>query len=156
MKSIHNIVNAETQHWNMIGKHWIKYLDNAYNSENFLYHCSNTKGLVITLLFKFYKNNRKAMNRNWRNQKAKDAIQSWVSFRRQLQTNDLRSILDENIFGNYRIMHRNSPLWFKTFSKDKIQLIKDIWASDDKTFIDEDTILSYDVAVIQWITSCHK
>ena len=126
IKIIHNIVNAETQHWNMIGKHWIKYLDNTYNSENFLYHCSNTKGLAITLPSQFYK----------------DAIQSWVSFRRQLQTNDIRSILDENIFGNNRIMHRNSPLWFETFSKDKIQLIKDIWDSDNKTFIDEDMVLS--------------
>ena len=126
IKIIHKIVNAETQHWNMIGKHWIKYLDNTYNSENFLYHCSNTKGLAITLPSQFYK----------------DAIQAWVSFRRQLQTNDLRSILDENIFGNNRIMHRNSPLWFESFSKDKIQVIKDIWDSDNKTFIDEDTVLS--------------
>ena len=35
IKIIHKIVNAETQHWNMMGKHWIKYLDNTYNSENF-------------------------------------------------------------------------------------------------------------------------
>ena len=39
-------------------------------------------------------------------------------------------------------MHRNSPLWFESFSKDKIQLIKDIWDSDNKTFTDEDTVLS--------------
>ena len=27
IKIIHNNVNAETQYWNMISKHWIKYLD---------------------------------------------------------------------------------------------------------------------------------
>ena len=54
IKIMHNIVNAETQHWNMKGKHWIKYLDNTYNCEYFLYHCSNTKGLAITLLSQIY------------------------------------------------------------------------------------------------------
>ena len=126
IKIIHKIINFETQHWNMIGKHWLKYLDKTYNSENFLYHCSNIKGIQITLSSQFYK----------------DAMQSWVSFRSKLQTNDLKSILDENICGNNRIMHKNAPLWFETFSKNEIKSIKDIWDSDNKTFIDENTILS--------------
>ena len=74
IKIIHKIINSETQHWNMIGKHRLKYLDKTYNSENFLYHCSNIKGIQITLLSQFYK----------------DAMQSWVSFRSKLQTNDLK------------------------------------------------------------------
>ena len=126
IKIIHKIINSETQHWNMIGKHWLKYLDKTYNSENFLYHCSNIKGIQTTPSSQFYK----------------DAIQSWVSFRSKLQTNDLKSILDENICGNNRIIHKNAPLWFETFSKNEIKSIKDIWDSDNKTFIDENNILS--------------
>ena len=49
IKIIHKIINYETLHWNMIGKHWLKCLDKTYNSDNFLYHCSNTKGIQITL-----------------------------------------------------------------------------------------------------------
>ena len=65
IKIIHKIINSETQHWDMIGKHWLKYLDKTYNSENFLYHCSNTKGIQINLPSQFYK----------------DAVQSWVSLK---------------------------------------------------------------------------
>ena len=126
IKLIHKIVNSETQHWNMIGKHWLKYLDKTYNSENFLYQCSDIKGIVITLPSQFYK----------------DAIKAWVTFRSKLQTNDVRSILDEPICGNNRIRHKNTPLWFDTFSKDAIRTINDIWDANNKAFIEENIILS--------------
>ena len=108
----------------MIGKHWLGCRDGKYNSNNFLYHCSNTKGITIALLSQFYK----------------DAVHSWVSFR--LQTNDLTSVLDENLCGNDKIRHRNTPLWFDTFSKNAIKSVKDIWDSNNKTFVDEDILLS--------------
>ena len=125
VKCIHKIVNSESQHWNMIGKHWLKCLDSKYNTNNFLYQCSSTKGKTIALLSKFYK----------------DAIHSWVSFRSKLQTNDLTSVLDEYLCGNDKIRHRNTPLWFDTFSKNAIKSVKDIWDSNNKTFVDEDIIL---------------
>ena len=34
---------------------------------------------------------------------------------------DRESILDEHIYGNDRILFRNSPLWFDSFSKQGIQ-----------------------------------
>ena len=126
VKFIHKIVNSESQHWNLIGKHWLKCLDDKYNTNNFLYQCSNTKGVTITLPSKFYK----------------DAIHSWVTFRSKLQTNDMTSILDENICGNDKIRHRNTPLWFDKFSKNAIKSITDVWDPNNKTFVDENTILS--------------
>ena len=126
IKFIHKIVNSETQHWNMIGKYWLKHFDKTYNSNNFLYNCSSLKGLTINFPSQFYK----------------DAIQSWALFRNKLQTNHFRSILDENICGNNRIRHNNTPLWFELFSKNEIKSIKDIWDVNDKNFVDENTILS--------------
>ena len=38
IKFIHKIVNAEMQHWNMIGKHRLKHFDRTYDSNNFLYN----------------------------------------------------------------------------------------------------------------------
>ena len=52
---VHNIIKCETENWNMIGKHWLRYLDKKYDSENFLYQCSNTKGVLIAFLSQFYK-----------------------------------------------------------------------------------------------------
>ena len=77
----------------MIGKHWLKYLDKTYNSENLMCYCSNTKGKQITLPFQFYK----------------DAMQSWVSFRSKLQSNGLKSIIDDNFCGNNNIMNKKCP-----------------------------------------------
>ena len=40
---------------------------------------------------------------------------------------DSESILGEHINGNGRILFRNTPLWFDSFSKQGIQKINDIW-----------------------------
>ena len=55
IKFIHKIVNSEMQHWNMIGKHWLKHFDKTYGSKNFLYNSSSLKGLTINFQSQFYK-----------------------------------------------------------------------------------------------------
>ena len=55
IKFIHKILNFESEHWNMIGKYWLSSLGKRYASENFLFHCSNIKGLHLPIPSQFYK-----------------------------------------------------------------------------------------------------
>ena len=50
---------------------------------------------------------------------------------------DIKSILDENIFGNSNIIFSHAPLRFESFSKSGFKNIKDIWDSAHKTFHSE-------------------
>ena len=48
---------------------------------------------------------------------------------------DRESVLDEHTNGNDRILFRNTPLWFDSFSKQGIQNINDIWDENLNNFI---------------------
>ena len=54
---------------------------------------------------------------------------------------DRRSILAEHINGNDRILFRNSPFWFDSFSKQGIQKINDIWDENLNNFINNDCMI---------------
>lgn len=71
----------------------------------------------------------------------RDALQLWGSYKSKLQTNDISSILDENICGN-KIIHRNNPLWFVIFHRSGLKQIKDIWDKDRNNFVAEEIILN--------------
>ena len=46
---------SKKQRWNIIGKQFLKSQDNAYSIEHFILECSNTDGLNLDYLPKFYK-----------------------------------------------------------------------------------------------------
>ena len=50
LKFMHKIVNSKPEHWNMICKYWLSCLDKRYDTENFLFHCSNIKGLHLPFI----------------------------------------------------------------------------------------------------------
>lgn len=52
------------------------------------------------------------------------------------------SILNENICGNNKIIHRNTPLWFVNFNKSGLKQIKDIWNTTRKDFAAEEIIVN--------------
>ena len=126
IKFIHKILNSESEHWNMIGKYWLSSLDKKYASENFLFHCSNIKGLHLPIPSQFYK----------------DAISSWSSFRGKLQTNDSVPILEQQICGNNQILRRNILLWLETISKSGLKTIRNIWDKNGMDFIDENVVVN--------------
>ena len=97
IKFIHKILNSESQHRNMIGKHWLTLLGKKKMFQNFLFHYSNIKGLHLPIPSQSYK----------------DAISARSSFRGKLQTNDSIPILEQQICGNNQILRRNILLWLK-------------------------------------------
>ena len=125
IKFVHKIINYEPEHWNIIGKYWLSSFDQRYDSENFLFRCSNIKGLQLQFTSKFYK----------------EAVASWCSFRSKLQANVSFPILEEQICGNNKILHKNCPLFFEQFNKSGLKTIKNIWDRERMNFVDENVVL---------------
>ena len=125
IKFIYKITNSRYENWNVIGKQWLRVLDEKFKIETFLTKCSSLKNLEITILSNF----------------CKEAITSWVIFQSKIKTMDRESILDEHINGNDRILFRNTLLWFGSFSKQGIQKINDIWDENLNNFINNDCVM---------------
>lgn len=124
IKSVYKIIKSEVAHWNMIGKKWLQKYDTEFNENFFICKCSNTKGLHLSDLPDFYQN----------------SILSWAFLQSKMVKLDRRSIMNERLCGNNSISVRNTPLFYQQFNKSNVKTIRDIWDTDNKTFIQENII----------------
>ena len=118
VKLIYKILNADSENWNLIGKHWLRKFDHQYNDEFFLCKCSNLKGLDISDLPDFYQS----------------AINSWATFQGKMKVGDKNSVLNSNLFGNINICCRSTPLFYPNFSNCNIKTVRDIWDCNTDSF----------------------
>jgi hypothetical protein len=63
IQCIYKIINSQMDSWNAIGKHWLQKYDNKFGMDFFLCKCSNTKGLYIASIPKYYQRAIQAWNK---------------------------------------------------------------------------------------------
>ena len=126
IKSIHKILNSNADTWNVLGKWWLKKLDEKFDTENFLANCSNLNGLNTQNLPTYYQN----------------LLRAWSNFKSIDQPVTKLEILEQPLFGNNNIKYNDKPLFLQSFSKSQIQHIKDIWDDELKAFRSENFIFN--------------
>jgi len=65
-------------------------------------------------------------------------------------------VLHQTIFGNARLLFNRKPLFFKSFSKNGLKRISDIWDYQNKTFLDSITIYNKLQNKRNWISEWSK
>ena len=137
---MYKIISSNYDNWNIIGKHWLKYLDSEYNIDYFICKCTSIKGLNISRLPIFYR----------------DSIIAWVKFKSVLSFKDKKSILDSLLFGNKYLTHRNTPIFISSFSKCNIKKVRDIWDIETNTFVAQNSIQNRLNDYTGWIAKYNK
>ena len=92
IKFIYKIINSKHEHWNIIGKYWLSFLYKRYDTEIFLFRCSNIKSLHLQFPSQFYKESV--------------AFNIWCYFIGKIQANISFPIMDEQLCGNNQILHK--------------------------------------------------
>ena len=126
--------------WNAIGKHWLQKYDNKFGMDFFLCKCSNTKGLYIASIPKYYQR----------------AIQAW---NKCFWGHVLRSLKMTFQIKTYLVTLRSSLIeihFFQSFLRSNIFKINDIWDKNNKTFVDNQTIFNRLDDKRNWISEWAK
>ena len=110
INTIYKLINSPDETWNIIGKWWLKKLDNVYCDSYFLCKCSNIEGLNINFLPDFYQK----------------AIRAWSQFVGNFQSDSHEDLLNQNLFGNKNILRGQKPIFHKSFAQSGIKQIKDV------------------------------
>ena len=118
------MIKAEYQNWNIIGKQWLKVLDEEYDIENFILKCIDIKGLNFGKIPQYYQ----------------ECIKSWVKFYSILTLKSKEYILGSPLYGNKYIKHRNSPIFLSNFSKSNVKYVRDIWNAENDSFLPNESI----------------
>ena len=121
---IYKMIKAEYQNWNIIGKQWLKVLDEEYDIENFILKCTDIKGLNLGEIPQYYQ----------------ECIKSWVKFHSILTVRSKKYILGSPLYGNKYIKHRNSPIFLSNFSKSNVKYVRDIWNAENDSFLPNESI----------------
>ena len=140
VKSMHKILNAKTDTWNAIGKHWFKIYDQKFNCINFMSSCSDINGLEITNIPKYYRN----------------LITSWVKFRSMNEPESVDEILDYPLFGSAKIQYKGKPLFIQNFAKSGMHKLKDIWDRERKNLKSDNLIFNKLSDKRNWISEWAK
>ena len=102
VKTIYKILNSKLDHWNAIGKSYLKIADSVFNQQYFVCYCSSVDGLKCLYQSKipiFYKN----------------AISSWTGFKRLYKPENFNDVINFPIFGNHEVCFSNKPIFFQSF-----------------------------------------
>ena len=86
-------------------------MDNVYCDSYFLCRCSNIEGLNINFLPDFYQH----------------AIRAWSQFVGNFQSDSHEDLLNQNLFGNKNILHRQKPIFHKYFAQSGIKQRKTLF-----------------------------
>ena len=108
---VYKIISTDYEHWNIIGKNWLKQLDSEFNINYFICKCSSIKGLNLNGIPIFYK----------------ESISSWVRYKGLLCHKDRDSILNSYLFGNTFLTYRSNPIFISSFCKSNVKKVSDIW-----------------------------
>lgn len=139
LKWIIKIHFSDQCRWNTYGKYCLSSLDKLSGQNNFLMQCSNLKGLHIKLS-EFYKK----------------CLESWslcISKQIPLIKND---ILNENIFGNVSICHKQQSIFFFNWTKSNLVKLKDIWNSNTNNWKEGTEIYNILKNKRNWIAEYNK
>ena len=115
---MYKLIQSKYEHWNIIGKSWLKHFDAEFNIDYFLCKCTNIKGLCLQGIPKYYQ----------------DCISAWTKFNGTLQQKTKESILKSCLFGNKYIKFRSSPIFISSFGKSNVKTVNQIWITETKTF----------------------
>ena len=140
IKSMHKILSSKEDTWNTIGKWWLKKLDEKFDAENFLANCSSLNGINIQNLPRYYQN----------------ILQGWAKFKSLHTPVSKQEILQQSLFGNNNIRFNGKPLFIQSFSKSRIQYIKDIWNDELNTLQNENYIFNKLQDKRNWISEWVK
>ena len=121
---MYKIISTDYEHWNIIGKNWLKRLDSEFNINYFICKCSSIKGLNLNGIPIFYK----------------ESISSWVRYKGLLCHKDRDSILNSYLFGNTFFTYRSYPVFISSFCKSNVKKVSDIWDPRTGTFRAEEAI----------------
>ena len=81
---MYKLIQSKYEHWNIIGKSWLKRFDAEFNIDYFLCKCTNIKGLCLQGIPKYYQ----------------DCISAWTKFNGTLLQKTKESILNLCLFGS--------------------------------------------------------
>ena len=115
---MYKLIQSKYEHWNIIGKSWLKHFDAEFNIDYFLCKCTNITGLCLQGIPKYYQ----------------DCISAWTKFNGTLQQKTKESILKSCLFGNKYIKFRSSPIFISSVGKSNIKTVNQIWNTETKTF----------------------
>ena len=121
---MYKIIKSEYEHWNIIGKGWLKTFDTDYNIYYFVCKCTSVKGLCLKEIPKYYQ----------------DCISAWTKLNGILMQKTKENILNSSLFGNKYITLRSSPIFISSFSKSNIKTVKQIWNSEANAFHEPELI----------------
>ena len=128
IKTIYKILNSKLDHWNAIGKSYLKMADSTFNQQYFICNCSSIEGL-------------KCLNQNKIPLFYKNAISAWTAFKRLYTPDNFNDVINLPIFGNHLICFLNKPLFFQSFLKSSITALSNIWDFNTNSFITETDLL---------------
>ena len=116
---------SETSRWNMLGKGYLRLLDNKFGRDFFILSCSSLTGLNSDKLPPFYK----------------ECLLSWINLKKKRIITTKQDVLDENLFGNHSLIHNDKPVLFQHWSKAGLQKINDIWDEKQNSWITSQELL---------------
>ena len=109
IKWMHRISNETNENWSMISKYYFERVGKEFGDNNFLFKCTDIRNIDLKGMPIFYV----------------QCLESWAELgqRNQSTENTTDNILEQNLFGNHRILFRAQPI----LAKSGILQIKDIW-----------------------------
>ena len=125
IKWINEIITSPKQRWNTLAKYWLGQFD-IINDTNppLLSTCSCLKNFDLRKIPEFYRS----------------AIKTWSDFIKERRIYDAKDILEENLFNNEHILHRNKPIHFKRWIESGVTKVKHIWNTETKAWKLSETI----------------
>jgi len=136
IKSINSIINGTEDKWTILPRYWFKQACPKINDDLFVTKCSDIKELNLSKIPTFYR----------------EALITWIEFRKRRTTMNTDEIQNENLFCNENIKIRNKTLLLAHWVNSGIYKIKHIWDYENNTWMAENVIIQKLTIKNNWIT----
>ena len=130
---------SEVSTWNEYGKYCLHKYDVLYNVENFLLQCSNLEGLNWNLP-SFYK----------------VCIKAWSNLLKKKEVKSKDDVLNENLFGNFHIKHKQRSIFFSNWLQCNFIKVKDLWNTESNSWLPGEEIYNTLTNKRNWIGEYNK